>query len=107
MITIATYTFYKIIIAIIGFIKIGKQHSPLLSTIRNISIADAAMSVLPVQSSMIASFDSNSGMDFQLMTILTGSGICTVFLWLGITMIIHGGNLNGKIKTCKSKSKNS
>lgn len=107
MITIAAYTFYKISLAVIGFIKIRKQHSPLLSTIRNIGIADAAMSVLPMQSSMIASFDSSSDIDFHLMTILTGSGICIIFLWLGITMIIHGGNSNGKIKTCKSKSENS
>ena len=107
MITIAAYTFYKIAVAIIGLIKIRKQHSPLLSTIRNISIADAAMSILPMQSSMIASFDNSSDMDFHLMTVLTGSGICIIFLWLGITMIIHGGNLNGKIKTCKNKSKNS
>lgn len=89
ILTIATYTFYKITVAIIGLIKVRKQQSPLLLSIRNISIADAAMSVLPMQSSMIASFDRNEGMDFHLFTVLTGSGICLIFLWLGITMIIN------------------
>lgn len=94
MLTIATYTFYKITVAVIGLIKVRKQQSPLLLSIRNINIANAAMSVLPMQSSMIASFDRNEGMDFHLSTILTGSGICIIFLWLGITMIINSRRKN-------------
>lgn len=94
MLTIATYTFYKITVAVIGLMKVRKQPSPLLLSIRNISIADATMSVLPMQSSMIASFDRNAGMDFHLSTVLTGSGICLIFLWLGITMIINSRRKN-------------
>lgn len=89
MLTIATYTFYKIFISIWGLIKIHKQHSPLLSAIRNISTADATMSILPMQSSMIVSFDNGTGLNFPLMTALTGSGICIIILWLGITMLKH------------------
>ncbi|MDO4557166.1 MAG: hypothetical protein Q4B70_18805 [Lachnospiraceae bacterium] len=87
MLTIATYTFYKITLAIINFIKVRKHNSALLTTIRNISIADASMSVLPLQSSMIASFD-NTMKDMHLMIVLTGSGICVIFLWLGVSMIM-------------------
>lgn len=94
MLTIVTYTFYKITVAVIGLIKVRKQQSPLLLSIRNISIADAAMSVLPIQSSMIASFDRNEGMNFHLSTVLTGSGICLIFLWFGITMIINSRRKN-------------
>lgn len=94
MLTITTYTFYKITVAVIGLIKVRKQHSTLLLSIRNINIANAAMSVLPMQSSMIASFDRNEGMDFHLSTIFTGSGICLIFLWLGITMIINSQRKN-------------
>lgn len=88
MITIATYTFYKITLAIINYIRVKKLNSPLLATIRNINIADAAMSILPMQSSMIVSFDQNSNMDLHTMTILTGTGICIVLLWLGTSMIV-------------------
>lgn len=94
MLTIATYTFYKITAAVIGLIKIRKQQSPLLLSIRNITIADATMSVLPMQSSMIATFDGNARMDFHLYSVLTGSGICLIFLWLGITMIINSRRKN-------------
>lgn len=88
MITIATYTFYKVIFAIINYIRIKKQHSPLLIAIRNINTADAAMSILPMQTSMIASFNTNSTMNLNLMTIFTGTGICFIFITLGVTMII-------------------
>lgn len=61
----------------------------MLTAIRNISLADAVMSILPMQTSMIASFENDSEMDRELMTILTGTGICVVFLLLGISMIIQ------------------
>lgn len=38
---------------------------------------------------MVASFDDTSQMDRYLMTRLTGTGICIVFLLLGISMIIQ------------------
>lgn len=89
MITIAAFTFYKIISAIINLVKAKSHGSPLLSTIRNISLADAAMSILPMQTSMIGSFEENSNINFLLMTIFTGTGICLLFLLSGISMLRH------------------
>lgn len=93
MITIATYTFYKIISAIINVVKVRKRNSPLCTVIRKISCADAVMSVLPMQSSMIMSFDQDNGMDFRLMTGLTGAGICIVIFYLGVSMIVSAHKL--------------
>lgn len=105
MLTIATYTFYKITLAIINFIKVRKHNSQLLTTIRNISIADASMSVLPLQSSMIASFD-NTMKDMHLMTLLTGSGICVIFLWLGVSMIMKSKRKKKGVANTYTKNKN-
>lgn len=56
MITIATYTFPKIVIAVINLVKAKKHDSPLIITIRNISISDALVSMLSMQMSMFATF---------------------------------------------------
>ncbi len=90
MITIATFTFYKIITAIINLVKVKKHNSPLLSTIRNISLADASMSILPMQTSMICSFENQSAISIQFMTIFTGTAISILFFFLGISMIKNG-----------------
>ena len=87
MITIAAYTFFRITTAVINCVKVRKTRSPLLITVRNINAADAAMSVLPMQTSMIASFDGGK-MSIPLMTVITGAGICAVFWFLGISMIM-------------------
>lgn len=46
MISLATYTFYKLTLAIINVIRSRNLHSPLLRTIRNIACADAAASIV-------------------------------------------------------------
>lgn len=93
MITIAAFTFYKIIAAIVNAVKIRKHNSPIFTTIRNISLVDAVMSVLPMQTSMIGSFGGDDGLPtdyLRLMTIMTGTGICVVMLIIAVTMLFSG-----------------
>lgn len=103
MITIATYTFYKITIAIVNAIKARKQQSLWLIAIRNIGCADAAAALLTLQRSMLVSFEGMSNQDMQLMNALTGAGVCLLTTALGIYMILGKEKQNGKIKTGKSK----
>lgn len=87
MITIATYAFYKIIMAIIRAIKQRKNPSPLLAVIRNIGYADVAASVLTLQRSMFASFGELAGAKAHTMNVLTGAAVCLFVLILGLIMI--------------------
>ena len=105
MITIATYTFYKVIIAFINAVKIAKYHSPLLTTIRNIACADATASILSLQRSMLISFDGKSLLEIKLMNTITGIFICLFIFILGLLMTagILGGKRDGKIKNHKSE----
>lgn len=103
MITIATYTFYKIIIAIVNAIKARKQQSLWLIAIRNIGCADAAPSLLALQRSMLVSFEGMNSQDIDLMNALTGAGVCLLTTALGIYMILRKEKQNGKIQTGKSK----
>ena len=88
MITIATYTFYKITIAIIKAVKQHKNSSLLLKTIRNISYAEVAASILTLQRSMLVSFGAVEVDKIWLMNSVTGADVCLFVLMLGISMII-------------------
>lgn len=87
MITIATYTFYKITMAIVKAVKQHKNPSPLLKTIRNIGYAEVAASILTLQRSMLASFGSMSAGNIHFMNAVTGAVVCLFVLILGLSMI--------------------
>lgn len=91
MITIATYTFYKITVAVIRAIKQRKNTVPLLVVIRTIGYAEVAASLLTLQRSMLISFGSMDNKDIALMNSLTGISVCLFILLLGIFTILKGG----------------
>ena len=90
MITIATYTFSKLAMAIMKAIKQHKHTSPLLVVIRGISYAEVAASILTLQRSMLVSFGTISKETMFLMNLLTGAAVCLFVLTLGLNMIMKG-----------------
>lgn len=98
MITISTYTFTKITIATIGMVKAKHSVSPVLKALRNISMADACVSIYTMQRSMLVSFPGMKASEILLLNILTGTAVWIVVLLLGINLI--GGK---KIDMAKSK----
>ena len=97
MITIATYTFTKITIAIIGMVKAKCFTSPAIKTLRNISLADACVSIYSMQRSMLVSFPGMEAADILLLNILTGTAVWIVVLLLGINLI--GGKYTDMAKS--------
>ncbi len=97
MITIATYTFTKITIAIIGMVKAMRSASPVLKTLRNISLADACVSIYTMQRSMLVSFPGMEAPEILLLNIFTGTAVCIVVLLLGINLI--GGKYTDMAKS--------
>ena len=91
MITIATYTFYKITAAVIRAIKQRKNTVPLLVVIRTIGYAEAVASLLTLQRSMLISFGSMDNEDIALLNSLTGISVCLFILLLGIFTILTSG----------------
>lgn len=96
MITIAAYTTVKVTLAIVNAVKARKLKSPILTTIRNISCADAAASIVSMQRSMFASFGETGTTDVFIMNIATGTAAYLIILILGIFMV-KGINY-GKVK---------
>lgn len=87
VISIATYTFYKIIMAVVNMVKVRKMQSPVLIMIRNIGVADALVSMLTLQATMLASFQGKGGLDANRMNAITGMVVCVLILALGVSMI--------------------
>lgn len=90
MIAIATYTFWKTTVAIINIIKVRKKNAPLLTTLRNINCADAAVSMLTLEHSMISTFGDSTGQFSVTMDAATGAGAFLIILALGISMVVSG-----------------
>ena len=97
MITIATYTFTKITIAIIGMANTKRSASPVLKTLRNISLADACVSIYTMQRSMLVSFPGMKAAEILLLNIFTGTAVWIVVLLLGINLI--GGKYTDMAKS--------
>lgn len=105
MITIATYTFAKITIAIIGMIKAKHSASPVLKTLRNIALADACVSVYTMQRSMLASFPGMGAAEITILNIFTGTAVWIIVLLLGVNLI-GGKYVNmAKSKIAKANEK--
>ena len=98
MIAIATYTFTKITLAIIGMVKAKHTVSPAAKTLRNISLADACVSIYTMQRSMLVTFPGMSQSEITLFNILTGTAVYIIVLLLGINLI--GGK---RVDMAKSK----
>ena len=97
MITIATYTFVKISIAVAGMIKAKHSASPVLKTLRNISLADACVSIYTMQRSMLVSFPGLESADVLFLNIFTGTAVWITVLFLGINLI--GGKYTDMAKS--------
>ena len=98
MIAIATYTFTRITLAIIGMVQAKHAASPVFMTLRNIALADACVSIYTMQRSMLQSFPGLTPAEIQIFNILTGTAVWLIVLFLGINLI--GGK---RVDMAKSK----
>lgn len=98
MITMALYAFSKITFAIINLVKARHIDSYAIKALRNISLADASVSIFSLQRSMLVSFEGMSDSNIFLMNCLTGSAVYILIFVLGINLL--GGN---RLNMAKSK----
>lgn len=87
MITIALYAFIMISLAIHNLIKSKKQNDPTVRMLRNISFAQALVSIFALQRSMLVSFPGMEVQDISLMNGLTGTGVYLLVFLLGINLL--------------------
>lgn len=82
----AAFAFYKITIAIIGFVK-SRRNLLVTRALRFISLADASVSILTLQTSLLYTFGGD-GVNKGVFNAITGAVVCALTFGLGIDMII-------------------
>ena len=87
MIAIAAYAFTKITLATIKLIKARRSTSATLITLRNISFADAFVSIFALQRSMLVSFEGMTEAEIVIMNATLGSAVCVIVFLLGVNLL--------------------
>ena len=91
MITIAAYTFYIVIHAIISFVKARKKKDLSMIMLRNISMACAIVALLSLERSMLGTFGDAGDRFSMTMTIISGACTFLIVVGIGVSMIIQAG----------------
>ena len=86
MLAIAVYAFTKITLATINLIKSRHSVSAKVVTLRNISFADAFVSIFALQRSMLVSFEGMTESEIQIMNAVIGFAVCVVVFLLGLRL---------------------
>lgn len=87
----AMFTFYAVILAVFNLVKYRKYDSPAISAVKAINFTAAAVSILSLQTAMLAEF----GVDFQFVKFMnsaTGCIICLLILGTAFYMIVNASH---------------
>lgn len=82
----ALYAFVKIGVAVYNFVKARKTDEMTVRAAKNISLADAMVSVLALQTAMFREFGTG-GVNVPMMNAVTGAAVCALTAALGVFMI--------------------
>lgn len=85
----AAYTFYKVSLAIYNLVKVRRYKDPLLQSFRNINMTDASVSLLALQTTMVAVFSEGTDAKMNILNGVTGFFVCILTIVLGIFMIVR------------------
>ena len=86
LIIMAAYSFWKIISATVAVVRSPRQHSPLYSSAKNISLAAALVSMLSLEEAMLESFSTDPAFR-DTMVGVTGFVASLILIALSIYMI--------------------
>ena len=92
----AAYAFYAVAIAVIDIVKTRRHKSPILSAAKAINLVAALVSILSLETAMLARFGGDDDPLFRrVMTGATGGGVCTIVIGMAVYMIWRA-NINLK-----------
>lgn len=83
----ALYAFYAVITSVINVVKFRKYGSPVMSAAKVINLTAALVSMLSLETAMLAQFGEDDVMFRQIMTSATGAGVCVIVLGMAVFMI--------------------
>ena len=75
--------------AIINAVRYRKYQSPVMSAAKAVNLAAALVSMLSLETAMLAQFDNGSTAFRQIMLGATGGAVCAIIVGMGSFMIIR------------------
>lgn len=86
---VAAYTFYAVIIAVVGLIQYRRHGSPVISAIKVVNLTAAMMAMLSLEATMLHHFGGDDGRFRATMLGVSGFVASIIILSLSIYMILH------------------
>lgn len=83
----ALYAFYAVITSVINVVKFRKYGSFIMSAAKVINLTAALVSMLSLETAMLAQFGGDDVWFRQIMTSATGAGVCVIVLGMAVYMI--------------------
>lgn len=87
----AAYSFYAVILSIVQMVKYRRHGSPLMSAAKAINFVAALVSILALETAMLAEFGGDDEAFRVIMTSATGGGVCVIVIGMAIYMIARAG----------------
>ena len=85
----ALYTFYITISAIVNVIKYRKHGSPVMSATKVVNLTAALVSMLSLETAMLAQFGSDEPEFRRIMVAAAGGAVCVIVLAMATYMIVR------------------
>lgn len=86
---VAAYTFYAVIIAVVGLIQYRRHGSPVISAVKVVNLTAAIMAMLSLEATMLHHFGGEGGRFRATMLGVSGLAASIILLSLSIYMILH------------------
>lgn len=89
----AFYTFYITALSIVNVIKYRRYNSPVMSAAKGVNLAAALVSMLALETAMLARFSTAENTDHfrHMMTGFTGGAVCMGVIAAGVYMAVNAG----------------
>ena len=87
----AAYSFYAVIVSIVQMVKFRHHGSPLMSAAKAIDFVAALVSILALETAMLARFGRDDEAFRVIMTSATGGGVCVIVIGMAVYMIARAG----------------
>ena len=100
----AAYTFYITILAIVNVIRYRRRGAPILSAMKVISLTAALVSMLSLESAMLAQFGADEPAFRRVMTSASGGAVCMLVLAMALYMIIRSGRQLRQLRDTQPKA---
>lgn len=85
----AAYAFYAVIRSVVNIVKYRKLSSPILTASKLVNLVCAVMSMLGLQTAMIAQFSADGESFRRIMNTVTGTAVYAVVIIIAVCMLVH------------------